>query len=108
MSSYIRSFCDIAEKLEEAGIQIPNELLSIMILNSLPSKYENFCITVESRDAIPSIELLKVKLIEEEARQIERDNKHVIQEEENDALVAKNKFKSNKNTKLNLRDTKIK
>jgi len=108
MSSYIISFCDIAEKLKEAGIQIPNKLLSIMILNSLSSEYENFCVAIESRDVIPSIEILKAKLIEEEARQIERDSKHVIQEEENDALLVKNKSKSNKNTKLNLRDTKTK
>lgn len=100
MSSYISSFCDIIEKLEEAGIQIPNELLSIMILNSLPFEYENFCIAIESRDVIPSIEILKAKLIEEEARQLERDNKHAIQEE-NDALYTKNKPKSNNNNKYN-------
>lgn len=75
-----------------------------MILNSLPSEYQNFCIAIESRDAISSIELLKVKLIEEEARQLEHDSKYVIHENENDALVAKNKLKSNRNTQSSQRD----
>lgn len=39
---------------------------------------------------------------------MERDSKHVVQEEENDALVAKNKFKPNKNTKTSQHDTKTK
>lgn len=110
MASYISAFCNVAEKLEEVGIQIPTELLSIMILNSLPAEYENFCVAIESRDDIPSIESLKAKLIEEEARRSERDNKHDIHEDENDALVTKTKRKSIKNAQSNTnqRDTKLK
>ncbi|XP_070519711.1 uncharacterized protein [Cardiocondyla obscurior] len=79
-----------------------------MILNSLPSEYENFCIAIDSRDAIPNIEALRSKLIEEEARQKERDAKHNTQEEK-DALIAKDKFKSiNKYVKQNQRNSKNK
>lgn len=75
MSQYVTEFSRKAEQLEEAGISIPDELLSIMLLGSLPTEYENFSIAIESRDDIPSLENLKVKLIEEDARQTERHSK---------------------------------
>lgn len=110
MAVYISSFCTVAEKLEESEIQIPVELLSIMILNLQPPKYENFCVVIESRDEIPSIESLKAKLIEKKARRLEYDNTHIISKDNNDALVAKNKNKLFKNTKstTNQRDIKSK
>ncbi|KZC14277.1 hypothetical protein WN55_06726 [Dufourea novaeangliae] len=37
MAKYIGDFVNVAEKLEEAGIKVPDELLSIMLLNSLPA-----------------------------------------------------------------------
>lgn len=39
-----------------------------MLLSSLPEEYESFCVAIESRDQIPSVDLIKGKLIEEEAR----------------------------------------
>ncbi|KZC14392.1 hypothetical protein WN55_06998 [Dufourea novaeangliae] len=77
------------EQLEEAGINIPDELLSIMLLNSLPTEYEAFCITIESRDDIPSVESLKLKLIEQEARRDDQVTKESIPN--NDALFVKGK-----------------
>lgn len=95
MSKYVNDFITKAEQLEEAGITIPSDLLSIMLLGSLPSEYENFCIAIESRDEIPSIEALKSKLIEEEARQIDKvthDDAH------NKALITKDKINRNTET----------
>jgi len=63
MSRYINEFTTKAEQLEEAGITIPADLQSIMLLRSLPPEYESFCIAIESRDEIPCIEALKSKLI---------------------------------------------
>jgi len=92
MSRYISNFTTKAEQLEEAGITIPPDLLSIMLLGSLPSEYENFCIAIESRDEIPSIEALKSKLIEEEARQ----NDRVAHDDaNNNALTIKTKTNRN-------------
>lgn len=54
--------------LEDVGIEIPSELQSIMLLSSLPEDYENFCVAIESRDQIPTVDLIKGQLIEEEAR----------------------------------------
>jgi len=70
MNTYINEFTNKAEQLTEAGIKIPDDLLS-MLLSSLPGDFENFSIAIESRDEIPNIDSLKVKLLEEEARQNE-------------------------------------
>lgn len=56
------------------GVKLPGELASIIMLNSLPSEYEHFCVAMESRDEIPTIDFLKMKLIEEEARRIDQDD----------------------------------
>jgi len=90
------SFVD-KEQLEDAGIKLPEELISIILLNSLPSDYENFCVVMESRDNIPTIDFLKTKLIEEEARRIDQDNCKA-HNSENILLVINNKG-SIKNTK---------
>jgi len=42
-----------------------------MLLGSLPTEYENFIVTMESRDVFPKLESLKRKLIKEETRQSE-------------------------------------
>lgn len=73
MAKYINDFTSKAEQLTEAGINIPDDLLSIMLLGSLPEGFESFTVAIESRDEIPSVNTLKIKLLEEEARQTERD-----------------------------------
>lgn len=65
MLQYVTEFTHKAEKLEDLEIALPKELLSIMLLCSLPSEFENFSIAIESRDTIPDFDSLKVKLIEE-------------------------------------------
>lgn len=99
MMEFVNSFVDKVEQLEDVGIKLPDELASIIMLNSLPSEYENFCVAMESRDEIPTIDFLKTKLIEEEARRIDQiDNKdHDI---ENHALTLNNK-NFNKNRRYN-------
>jgi len=42
-----------------------------MLLNFLLEEYENFSIAMESRDNIPTLEILKAKFEEEEARTTE-------------------------------------
>lgn len=97
MMEYINSFVDKIEQLEDAGIKLPEELTSIMMLNSLPTEYENFCVAMESRDNTPTIDFLKAKLIEEEARRIDQ-NDCKSHDSENNALMVNNKG-CNKNTK---------
>lgn len=75
MAKYLNDFTCKAEQLTEAGINIPDDLLSIMLLSSLPEEFESFTVAIESRDEIPNINSLKIKLLEEEARQTERDGR---------------------------------
>jgi len=58
-----------AEQIAEVDIKIPNELLSIILLGSLPTEYGKFIIAMKSRDEFPPLESLKRKLIEEKAKQ---------------------------------------
>lgn len=89
MAQYVTDFTRKAKQLEEAGIEIPDELLWIMLLGSLPAEFENFSVAIESRDEIPTLENLKIKLIEEKARQSERVARTSEANNNNDALLTK-------------------
>ncbi|KAL0263996.1 UNVERIFIED_CONTAM: hypothetical protein PYX00_011034 [Menopon gallinae] len=60
---HCRRFFDIVDRLEEMDIKIHEDLLSIMLLYSLPENFENF--RFESRDELPKLEALRIKIIEE-------------------------------------------
>lgn len=67
--AHLLKFFDAVDKLSAMDVQINEDLLSIMLLYSLPASYENFRCAIESHDKLPSAEVLKVKIIEEtEAR----------------------------------------
>lgn len=76
MMQYINDFQNKVNLLEDTGIEIPEELKTIMLLNGLPDTFENFCIAIESRDQISGIDFIKGKLIEEEARRSGDDDQH--------------------------------
>ncbi|KAI5635264.1 gag-polypeptide of LTR copia-type domain-containing protein [Phthorimaea operculella] len=65
------NFMDIVNKLADMGIDLDSDLLSIIMLYSLPAAYENFRIAVESRDTLPKPEDHKIKILEES-----ENNKH--------------------------------
>lgn len=104
MTQYITDFTRKAEQLEEAGIEIPDELLAIMLLGSLPVEFENFCVAIESRDEIPTLENLKIKLMEEEARQTDRIAKTSENNDNNDALLTKGRFERSKYSQAKPKD----
>lgn len=97
MMQYTAEFLNKTEQLDDAGIRIPPELLSIMLLSSLPREYESFCIAIESRDNLPTVESLKFKLIEQEARRDHKQSNETLKES-NDALLVKGKRFVNKNS----------
>ena len=69
VKKHIAEFFDAIDKLESMEVNVNGDLLSIMLLYSLPSSFENFRCAIESRDSLPSAEQLKIKIIEEhEAR----------------------------------------
>lgn len=112
MNTYINNFSNKTEQLVEAGIKIPDDLLSKMLLSSLPDDFENFNIAIESRDKIPNIDSLKVKLLEE-VRQTERAGRNGPEKGQiNDALISRAHGRekrrhinlTDKNTKKNSRN----
>jgi len=80
---HLNVFFDTVDKLTEMEIEINSDLLTIMLLYSLPSKFENFRCAIESRDNLPTPEALRVKIIEEsDARKTDARNN-------SNAMVAK-------------------
>jgi len=59
-----------------------------MLLDSLPTEYENIIVAMESSDVFPLLEILKQKLIEEEARQSDWSAKNNAS---NNVLLSKNR-----------------
>ncbi|KAI8124587.1 Retrovirus-related Pol polyprotein from transposon TNT 1-94 [Lucilia cuprina] len=112
MSEYLNSFTEISERLAEVGIEIAEELLVIILLSSLPKDFENFIIAIETRDSLPSLDLLKIKLIEEGDRRIQHgdgDEAVVVSQQ---AFVARSKQhmknKNNNNSNNNSNGRKVK
>lgn len=85
------------------NIEINGDLLTIMLLYSLPDNFENFRCAIETRDTLPDVESLKVKIIEENDARIRRSN-----HDETNAMYAKNnlKEKSSNNSKAETYDSK--
>ncbi|KOC63381.1 Copia protein [Habropoda laboriosa] len=86
-----------------------------MLLSSLPSQYETFCVAIESREKISTLDELKVKLLEEEIRKADiniiRDcdgetalltNKKIVKDNKPQREVfQKPKYESNHHRKFN-------
>ncbi|XP_071580679.1 uncharacterized protein [Temnothorax nylanderi] len=69
LKDHLGKFFDAVDKLEEMEVKVDRDLLSIMLLYSLPEKYENFRCAIESRDTLPTPDVLKIKITKEcEAR----------------------------------------
>ncbi|CAB0004910.1 unnamed protein product [Nesidiocoris tenuis] len=62
---HVSSFFDTVDKLLDMEIKINDDLLTIMLLYSLPEEFENFRCAIESRDDLPKPETLRTKIIEE-------------------------------------------
>lgn len=65
MQDHIKTFTETADKLKSMSMDVSDDFLSIILLYSIPSSYENFRCAIESRDELPSPETIKVKLLEE-------------------------------------------
>ena len=54
VKEHLAKFFDAVDKLESMDVQINGDLLSIMLLYSLPMSYDNFRCSIKTRDALPS------------------------------------------------------
>lgn len=88
VQDHLSNFMDVVDKLATMGVDIHPELLSIMMLYSLPQSFENFRIAIETRDSLPSPENLKIKIIEEHAA---RKNSGNIRENAEGAFYSRNR-----------------
>ena len=70
---HITEFSDAVKELTEIGIDINDEVLAITLMYSLPASFSMFRTAMESRDDLPTTEILKVKIIEEYES---RDQRH--------------------------------
>lgn len=62
---HLRKFFDTVDKLSDMEVTINPDLLTVMLLYSLPPRFENFRCAIESRDELPTPEALRVKIAEE-------------------------------------------
>lgn len=62
---HMAKFFNAVDKLAAMEVEINSKLLSIMLLYSLPSSFDNFRVAIESRDELPTMAALKVKIFEE-------------------------------------------
>lgn len=65
LRKHIADFFDAVKKLKEIGLVVIDELLAILLLYSLPDSFSMFRTAMESRDDLPSTEVLKVKIVED-------------------------------------------
>jgi len=65
IKDYLSRFMDIVDKLQALEIDINGDLLSVMLLHSLPNSFDKFCCAIKSRDNLPDIDALMIKIIEE-------------------------------------------
>ena len=61
---HMAKFFEVADKLSTMEIEVNDKLLTLMLLQSLPSSYDMFKRAIESRDDLPEIDTLKLKIIE--------------------------------------------
>jgi len=51
------------------------DLLSVMLLHSLPTSFDNFCCAIKSRDNLSDVDALMIKIIEEFDSKAHKGNK---------------------------------
>ncbi|CAB0033335.1 unnamed protein product [Trichogramma brassicae] len=77
MIEHLKGFFDASDKLKSTGANLDDDLLAIMLLQSLPNSFENFRCAIESRDKLPELEILKIKILEEHrSRHREDEDQH--------------------------------
>ena len=69
VEKHINEFRGVLDKLKSLGIKFDEDITAIILLKSLPDGFDNFVVAMDTRDELPSIEILKSKIIEESNRQ---------------------------------------
>lgn len=73
METYLKDHAEIIEQLTELNINIPEAISNIILLESLPASYDNFTMSMQTRDDLPCFEILRSKLLDEDIRRTEKN-----------------------------------
>lgn len=65
IKKHLAEYFEADKKLKEIGLVVPDELLAILLLYSLPDSFEMFRTAMETRDDLPPTDVLKVKILED-------------------------------------------
>lgn len=71
MNNHIRNFSDIIEKLKEMEIKLVKEFINnismilLYFIYYINISYENFRIIIEVQEELPTLKILKVRLLKE-------------------------------------------
>lgn len=66
MNNHIRNFSDIIDKLKEMEIKLVKEFINNISMTLLYNiSYENFRIIIEVQEELPTLKILKVRLLKE-------------------------------------------
>lgn len=82
IKDHLAKFLDAVDKLKSMDVTLDSDMLTIMLLYSLPDSFENFRIAV---DTLMNVESLKVKIIEETEARRQKSSNNV-----SGAMLAKN------------------
>lgn len=63
---HLNLFFDAVSKLRSMNVEINGDLLTFMLLNTLPDSFEYFRVAIETRDTLPTPDSLRVKILEED------------------------------------------
>lgn len=66
---YVEKFLETVDEIRSVGVDISDRVLVYMLLNNLPKEFEYFEIAMTTRETLPKLSELKVKLEDELARQ---------------------------------------
>lgn len=61
----------IVRKLQELSVEMDSDMYSIMLLRALPASFEQFKVALMTRDELPTMEEIKMKVEEERLRQMQ-------------------------------------
>lgn len=90
---HLSKFFDTIDKLNAMDVEMNGDLLTIMLLYSLPDCFENFRCAIETRDTLPDAESLKIKIIEENDARIRRSDHNEFK-----AMFAKQNLRGSRNS----------
>lgn len=63
MRTHITEFFEAVARLKEIGLVVNEEVLTILLLYSLPESFGNFRCAIETRDELPDPEILRMKIL---------------------------------------------